>query len=1053
MSETIEILLHNSEAGLIALRQKCLTTARCLGLSPTEQDLLTLHAADLFNQLLSVAPSVTLQVTINDSGFTLAGRYPVSVSAPAQQALRMQLNSHRFLCHIVAKRQPSAEDQTKLRELWQEKGRDELLDELHETNRALAQHQAGLEQEIAKRTKELAVSEELSRTIIEGAPSSVAIIDSQGLILLWNKTAITTYGYTADEALGQPLLTLLKMALPPELAAALTLPLRVDQRQLLNEAFYEAETYTRDGNLVPIDLGVSIFELNGQCQAAMFLRDVTARKAAEQELNEAKAKAEEAVEVKSMFLANMSHEIRTPMNAIIGMSHLALKTELTPKQRDYVSKIHSSATLLLGIINDILDFSKIEAGKLSIEHIEFSLEEVLHNVSMVTGQKAFDKGLELLFSLPREIPHKLIGDPLRIGQVVINLVNNAVKFTEQGEISVSVQVGERQPGRIKLLFNVSDTGIGMTEKQTRNLFQAFTQADGSTTRKYGGTGLGLSISRRLVELMEGEISVTSQPDMGSCFTFNAWFDVDENQAPHQKVVPDVLGSIRALIVDDNDHAREILQDMLSMLAIPPETAANGVEALRKLEQGVANGKPFNLVFMDWNMPEMNGIETTRAIRHSFAAEHQPKVVIVTAYDKDDLQQMISEIDICGFLTKPIGQSHLFDLLVNLFVGSKAQASVAARISHHHEHGDIRGLRVLLTEDNEINQQIALELMEAKELVVTIANNGKEALDHLAHSLETQQRFDIIFMDLQMPVMDGYEAARHIRSTPEHDDTPLIAMTAHAMVEERERCLSLGMNDHVSKPIDPDLLYRTIAKWCEGKAKSTATAESNAKVEPNIPEPSTEKTSFELTDVERLDVKNGLLRVAGNEKLYRRLLSQMMDKEYDIVKRIVVALEHNDRELAVRYAHTLKGTAANLGAVRASDIAARLEIALGKEGEAIQLHSLLDELASHLEHFFALLAKALNRPIPNQMNPQTLDKETIAILHQLHLYLLDMDAAVLDFLEQHYLHLNSLFKSEDFAACCQLISECDFAAAEVALRRAVSLYPLDLGKIYGQTDHE
>nr|WP_254219041.1 response regulator [Vibrio mimicus] len=354
--------------------------------------------------------------------------------------------------------------------------------------------------------------------------------------------------------------------------------------------------------------------------------------------------------------------------------------------------------------------------------------------------------------------------------------------------------------------------------------------------------------------------------------------------------------------------------------------------------------------------------------------------------------------------------------------------------------------MLLTEDNEINQQIALELMEAKELLVTTANNGKEALEHLAHSLETQQRFDIIFMDLQMPVMDGYEATRHIRSIPEHNDTPLIAMTAHAMVEERERCLGIGMNDHVSKPIDPDLLYRTIGKWCE--RKTVPQTESLTRRESIHPQASSAKTRFELSDIEFLDVKNGLLRVAGNEKLYRRLLSQMLDKEHNIVKRIELALEQQDRELAVMYAHTLKGTAANLGAMRASDIAARLEMALDKKSDVTQLQGLLNELTSRLEHFFALVAKALNRPNPSRTSTQALNKETIAILHQLHLYLLDMDAAALDFLEQHDLHLNTLFKSEDFAICCQLISECDFAAAEVALRRAVSLYPLDLDKIYG-----
>ncbi|KUE80762.1 hybrid sensor histidine kinase/response regulator [Aeromonas schubertii] len=1025
MAESVSLTVRSTESSLIAFRHKLLALARSYGYAQSEQDrwLLTMDAW-LLAQLEGFA-SLELQIALQEFGviFSVAG-----ANEGEGKGSEWTLDGRRAV---------EMEARQVLASQLREKNRDELLDELHAKNQVLAAHQEGLEQEIARRTADLVASEEMARTIIEGAPSSLAIIDSEGKILLWNRTAERTYGYGVDEVMGASLFELLKMVLPESLSSVLTFPLRLAHAAMLKEGSYEVPTYTREGHQVSVDLGISVFELGGCCRAAMFLRDVTSRKQTERELSEAKVKAEEAVEVKSMFLANMSHEIRTPMNAIIGMSHLALNTELTPKQHDYISKIHTSATLLLGIINDILDFSKIEAGKLSVEQVDFYLEDVFHNVSMVTGQKAFDKGLELLFAIPREVPKALCGDPLRLGQVIINLVNNAVKFTEQGEISVSVSRGEVQPGKIELIFEVSDTGIGMTEKQTRGLFQAFTQADGSTTRKYGGTGLGLSISRRLVELMGGAIRVESTPGRGSHFIFNIWFGTSEQPERHHEVVPGRLSSIRTLIVDDNEHARDILGELLTAMSVPVVAVSSGMDALRTLKEAQEKETPFELVFMDWNMPELNGIETSQRIRGELPAEIQPGIVIVTAYDKDEVLGEMAGVDAAGFLTKPVSSSHLFDMLMNLFMGAEPGGKTLQRQDTPESSWSLSGIRVLLTEDNEINQQIAIELMESKGLLVTVASNGQEALDRLADARLREMPFDIIFMDLQMPIMDGYEASRRIRAMEEWDQVPLIAMTAHAMVEERDRCLALGMNDHISKPIDPDLLYRTISRWCQGSREITRPASPGTKRSAPVER---------LQSIASLDVKNGLLRVAGNEKLYTRLLSQMMDEQVDIVRRIGIALEKGERELAVRHAHTLKGTSANLGAVLTSDIASRLELALSKMTSKEEVEAILAEMGEHLGDFFGQLASALNRPPPQRVKGGELDPATRSMLYRLAQLLLDMDATAIDYFEENYLCLQDLLNPDDFSDCGKYINDCDFESARVVLNKAVSIYPLDLDKL-------
>jgi PAS domain S-box-containing protein len=784
-------------------------------------------------------------------------------------------------------------------------------------------------------------------SLINSIPDPVFYKDDEGRYLGCNEAYASLVGHTREGILGLTCVDLF----PPNVAQAMQA--RDAALKASGEKHSSADWITYpDGRCFLFETLVSLLRNEqGQPQGVLGVsRNITDHKKAEEDNRKAKEAAEEATQMKSDFLANMSHEIRTPMNAIIGLSHLVLKTELTTRQRDYITKVQTSGQHLLGVINDILDFSKVEAGKLDLENSAFALEKLLDNTGSLISEKAHSKGLELVFEVAPDVPPHLIGDSLRLGQILINYANNAVKFTEKGEIVISVRASEHTEKDVLLHFRVRDTGIGLTQEQMGRLFQSFSQADTSTTRKFGGTGLGLAISKQLATLMGGEVGVESDYGKGSTFWFSARLGIGTSKQRELVPKPDLRGR-RALVVDDNENARAVIIDMLEGMTFLVAEVSSGAAAIDEVARAAAAGTPYDIIYLDWRMPGMDGMETARRIK-SLGLASPPMFLMVTAHGREEMLKEAEAIGIDNVLVKPVNSSILFDTTMNVLgerhePAKETEEGVGEADSRLEA---IRGARILLVEDNDINQMVAREMLEDIGLVVDVADNGSIGL-----TMAQQSYYDLIFMDMQMPVMDGVTATRELRKIARLDSLPIVAMTANAMEQDRRKCMDAGMNDFLAKPIEPKDLWTILLRWVRpAKARTAATAATAAPASAR-PGPAADGLPQGIAG---LDTVLGLSRMVGKKPLYLAMLRRYVTGQRTLGAQIREALATGDLATAERLAHTNKGVSANLGATAVQDLAGALEQALRAGRPIDELQTLLVELEVPLANLLAALDEQL-----------------------------------------------------------------------------------------------
>ena len=878
--------------------------------------------------------------------------------------------------------------------------------------------------ELELQQAELKETEAWFRGIIESAPDAMLVVDSDGTIVLCNKQADEVFGYAPGELIWAKVDKLVPVSV------------RAQHPEMRQQFMEEGGTrmmgskkdllgVRKDGSHFPVEVGLSkLPSTNGQSFICVSARDVTIKKEADIALYQAKKIAEDTTQMKSDFLANMSHEIRTPMNAIVGISHLIMKTELSNKQLNYMRKIQSSSQHLLGIINDILDLSKVEAGKIAIEQIDFKIEKTLNNLVNLISSKVKDKGLSLVFDIDENLPVYINGDPLRLGQVLINYANNAVKFTDEGKIVITVKVLEEKQNELLLYFGVRDTGIGLSDDTKAKLFQSFQQADSSISRKYGGSGLGLSISKQLVELMNGEVGVESELGKGSLFWFTARLKKANKKMPYLTQAKSLKGR-RVLVVDDTELARYILETGLSNIGLNVTQASSGKQAIKHIKQAEKEGDPYEIVFLDWYMPDMDGAETAKAIRN-LALTHMPHITIITAHGREEVLSEMHNMALDNILIKPVNASLLFDLVIRLLSEThESPKEIDDNLSDHPEFTYIvedlkiiQGASILVVEDNELNQEVALGLLLDEGFEVDVASDGREAIKMI-----NQNHYDIVLMDMQMPVMDGVDATIEIRKNLKFNSLPIVAMTANAMLQDREKCKQAGMNDFISKPIDPEELFRTLLRWIRPKLTEKIQDVDIKKIQSNSQELES------LPVIEGLDVTLGLKRVLGKTNLYLNLLRHYASNQEHIPELITAALEENDHETAERLAHTAKNVSGNIGASELEELAGEIEHLLRTNRPRDVIDVKLEQFEKKQRPLIKQIHAAVStlHTSDHAVEDLDVDKEE-RILKQLSDFLLDDDSAALPYLEDNRALIRRSFSAEVFSKIEIAIKQFDFEKA-------------------------
>lgn len=892
-------------------------------------------------------------------------------------------------------------------------------------------------QDLSERKKtenQIKASEEMFRLLLESASEGIIGVNYNGVVTFINSQALQELGFKKNELLGKELHPLIHHSHangePYDKAFC---PMNIAFIKGEEVLIAEELLWRKEGTSFPVEYSATPMKKQNIIIGAVILfKDITLRKKNElqaeihtEELAKAKEHAELATQAKSDFLARMSHEIRTPMNAIIGLSHLALKTDLDNKQQDYISKVYNSGKALLGIINDILDFSKIEADKLELEFIHFNLEKVFQDLANLVAYKAQNKNLELVLVIDKEVPSILIGDPLRLNQILINLVNNAIKFTDTGEIVVEAHVVEEGTEELTLQFSVKDTGIGIPKEKRDILFKSFSQLDSSTTRKFGGTGLGLAISEKLSRLMGGDIWVESEEGKGTTFFFKVVLKKAANQSNDIHQLDIGLLGAKVLVCDDNETSRLVLRDILESFSFHVETAKSGIEAISILKR--ESDKPFELILLDWKMPQLDGLKTAERIRNDSSITKIPMIIMVPAYDREEVVKEIELLDL-ALLVKPINHSMVFNIIAKVFSGKKTvQGPITQEVFWGLEQLEkVKGARVLLVEDNDINQQVASELIESVGCIVEIASNGIEALEMI---FKNADKYELVFMDIQMPMMDGYTATVEIRKNKAFDHIPIVAMTADAVSGVKERCIEVGMNDYISKPINPDEVFQKIFTFITSKKREFPAIKATPEIVENI----------KIPNFKHINTDEGLLRLNYNRSIYSSLLVKFSQNKSNFIAKVEKAYRSGDKDLVYRLIHTIKGVSGSLGATKLHEATKVLENEVHADDSKI--FELLNEYALTLN---PVLKETQDYALELEKHSREIDKGELditavnAVLQKIKYQLSDDDIEARDTVhELQKLSGISMFQNQ-ISELIETLNHYDFEEALVFVNRILKI---------------